>query len=189
MTQETIFVEVAKMIGDSRLAKPLEQLAAKEVEIEVHNASFIPIPTADKLKRDIVRLRDATKRFEIARDQVSRHLLDLPSNAATALPLAKEAISQIYAMCEEALGPPRERDRRRKPGNLTCALIVIEAWAFANGKPPSANNEQAKEACEAYWRACGGKPSGNWQRMLKSARADRSRLRDLIQDQIRRGAE
>src|SRR5262249_32644736 len=65
------------------------------------------------------------------------------------------------------------------PGKITCALIVIEAWAFVKGKPPSHNNEDAQEACEAYWLACGGQSSAKWQWQLKLARADRSARRAI----------
>jgi hypothetical protein len=178
------FADLAKMIGDARLAKPLEQLA-RHVEIEVHNA---PQPLAAEVRGNFERLRTATRRFEIALNQVSGHLLDLPSTAFVALPKAREAVSEILAMCQEASAPSKP-GRRREPGKLLCALIVIEAWAFAKGKPPSANNEHALEACEAYWLACGGQPSGNWHRTLKAARADKSRWRHSIRDEIRQGAE
>jgi hypothetical protein len=187
MQEPTTFVEVAKMIGDSRLAKPLDQLT-RHVEIEVHNAAFIP--TATHVRHDIERLNWEARRFEIALNRVSRRLLDLPTDADRTLLKAREVLGDIVELCKKSLKiVSPKRGPRRKPGKLTCAIIVIEAWAFANGKPPSQNNEQAQEACEAYWRACGGKPSGNWQRMLIAARADGSRLRDLIRNEIRRGAE
>jgi hypothetical protein len=181
------FADVAKMIGDARLAKPLEQLA-RQVEIEVHNASFFPQPLAAEVGANFQRLRTATRRFEIALNQVSSHLLELPGTAATALPKAREAVSEILAMCNDASAPGKP-GRRREPGKVTCALIVIEAWASVGGKAPSANNQDAQEACETYWQACGGQPSGNWQRTLKAARVVQSNWRQYIRDKIRQGAE
>ena len=181
------FADVAKMIGDARLAKPLEQLA-RQVEIEVHNASFFRQPPAAKVTANLKRLWAATRRFEIALNQVSSHVLELPATAFDALPKGREAVSEILAMCKEASGPGKS-GRRRKPGKVTCALIVIEAWASVGGKAPSANNQDAQEACETYWKACGGQPSGNWQRTLKAARTDKSRWRHYIRDEIRQGAE
>jgi hypothetical protein len=177
------FADVAKMIGDARLAKPLEQLA-RQVEIEVHNTTQ---PSAAEVRANFQRLRTATRRFEMALNQVSSHLLDLPATAATALPNAREAVSEILAMCKEAA--PGKSGRRREPGKITCALIVIEAWAFVRGKGPSANNQDAQGACETYWQACGGQPSRNWQRTLKAARVVRSNWRQYIHDEIRQGAE
>ena len=178
------FADVAKMIGDARLAKPLEQLA-RQVDIEVHNT---PRPLAAEVGANFQRLRTATRRFEIALNQVSSQFLELPAAAFDALPKAREAVSEILAMCKDASGPGKP-GRRRPPGKVTCALIVIEAWAFVKGKAPSANNQDAQEACETYWQACAGQRSANWQRTLKAARTVKSKWRQYIRDEIRQGAE
>ena len=179
------FAAVAEMIGDSRLAKPLRQLA-ENIETEIHNAAFVP-KTAE-VKGDVVRVKADGKRLEVALRRVSRRLLDLPFNAHKSLSKAREAIHEISVMCDKAL-KRKKRGRKRKPGRVTCALIVIEAWTFTKGKAPGPNNERAQEACEAYWRACTGGPSSNWQRILKSAREDQSAFRHCIRDEIRHGAE
>jgi len=185
------FANVAEGIGERQLEKSLAKLAS-EVETEVHNAEYIPRP-AD-VRRDFKRLKLEARRFEIAVSRVSTgfRLLNLPVRADQTLLRAREAISDISALCDKALsinqaGP----GRKRPPGRITCALIVIEAWAFVGGQGPSANNPDAQEACAAYWLACGGKPSANWQNTLKAARAVsvHSKWRQHIRNEIRRGAE
>ena len=181
------FADVADKIGARQLEKSLAKLAG-EIETEVHNAEFIPRPT--DVRRDLKSLRVETKQLERALKRVSTRLLDLPVGAGQTLLRAREAISDISALCDKALSITRAKSgRKRRPGKITCALIVIEAWASVGGKAPSANNEDAQEACEAYWRACGGQPSANWQRTLQAARAVHGNWRQHIQNEIRRGAE
>jgi len=181
------FADVAEGIGARRLEKVLAQLA-REVETEVHNAKFISRP-AD-VRRDVERLKDESRRLEIALNRVSKRLLDLPVDASESLLRAREAIRDIVTLCDKSASIISAKPgRKRAPGKITCALIVIEAWASVRGKAPSANNEDAQEVCAAYWLACGGQPSANWQRTLKAARADRSAWRKYIRDEIRRGAE
>ena len=181
------FADVADGIGTRQLDKSLATLA-HEVETEVHNAEFIP-RLAD-VRRDIQSLKKQTRRLEIALSQVSTRLLHLPFGADQSLLRAREAISDISALCDKALSINRAGPgRKRPPGKITCALIVIEAWAFVKGRAPSTNNEYAQEACEAYWRACGGQPSANWPNTLKAARAVHSKWRQHIRSEIRRGAE
>ena len=179
------FADVADKIGDRQLVKSLAKLAG-EIETEVHNSElFIP-----SVRRDLRSLRVETKQLERALNRVSTRLLNLPFGADQSLLRAREAISDISALCDKALSINRAGPgRKRPPGKITCALIVIEAWASVGGKAPSANNPDAQEACEAYWRACGGQPSANWPNTLKAARAVHSKWRQHIRSEIRRGAE
>ena len=177
------FADVADKIGARRLEKSLAQLA-REIETEVHNAEFIP-RHAD-VRRDIKSLNFETRRFEIALSRVSTRLLDLPVGADQTLLRAREATRDISALCDKALSfIPVEPGRKRPPGKITCALVVIEAWDFVKGRAPSANNEHAQEACEVYWRACGGQPSANWQNTLKAARGVHNKWRQHIRNEIR----
>ena len=175
------FANVAKIIGAAQLAKPLEQLSTN-IEIEVHDVSVVPkTPATD----DFQRLRVAARRFQIALDEVSRRLLEFPATAdPKALLLARKAASKIAGICNKALNLQRKPGKKRRPGRLTCALIVVEAWIFANGTTPAANDERALKACEAYWLACGGQPSANWQRILKAALQNKSDWRGLIRHEI-----
>jgi len=188
MTKPT-FADVAKLIGDPQLAEPLARLAS-EVRYELNKASVVPQPLAAEIRNNFQRLRTATRRFEMALNQVSSHLLEVPPAAdPNTLSLAKDAASKVLVMCDKALAMHRKPGNRREPGKLTCALIVIEAWASVKGEPPSHNNADAQEASEAYWVACGGEPSDKWQWPLKLARADRSARRRVVRDKIRQGAE
>ena len=186
---EAAFADVAKLIGDLRLAVPLAELAS-EIKTELHNASVMPQPLAAEIRKNLEQLRSATRRFQNALDQVSSHLLELPPAVDTKdLSLAKDATSKVLVICDKALAVHHKSGRRREPGKLTCALIVIEAWTFVIGEPPGHNNEDAQEACEAYWLACTGQPFATWQWPLKLARLNQSAWRRVIRDKIRQGAE
>jgi len=194
MTKPTVadvptFADVAKLIGDPRLAEPLKELAW-EIKTELHNASVMPQPLAAEIRNNLQQLRAATRRFQNALDQVSSHLLELPPAVDTKdLSLAKDATSKVLVICDKALAVHHKSGRRREPGKLTCALIVIEAWTFVIGEPPGHNNQDAQEACEAYWLACTGQPFATWQWPLKLARLNQSAWRRVIRDKIRQGAE
>jgi hypothetical protein len=184
------FASVARKIGNPRLEKVLVQLAAN-VETDVHNAKHTP-------KRSDVRdnfklLKGEAQRFEKALSKIS--LLDIPLGAIKSLRVARKSTRNVSALCDKALSNISvKRGAPKRPGRVTCALIVIEAWAFARGNPPGANNAKAREACEDYWRAYGGPPigkgdPGNWRKTIKDALADRSALRRYIRDEIRLEAE
>src|SRR5262245_48689938 len=187
--QQPSFASVANMIGDPRLAAPLAQLK-QEVRPEVHNAGFITKPKG--VKRDIEWLRRDARRFEIALSRVSKRLIDLPMDTDQSLKKAHEALSDIVELCNKSLqtisttsGAPR------KPGKVTCALIVIEAFTFAKDRVPSANNSSVQSACEDYWQACGGHASdlANWRRTITAALKDQSPWRRHIRDKIWQGTE
>lgn len=185
------FASVARKIGSRRLEKVLAQLAAN-IEIEVHNAKFIP--KRSDARNNFTLLKGEAQRFEKALNKIS--LLDVPANAIECLPRARKSMREVSALCDVALSNVSAKPGApKRPGRVTCALIVIEAWAFARGKPPGANSPKAQEACEDYWRACGNRPigkegdPGNWRRTVKDALADRSAFRRYIRDEIRLEAE
>jgi hypothetical protein len=188
MTKPT-FADVAKLIGDPQLAEPLARLAS-EIKTEVDNTDFITKPT--EVKRDIERLERETRRFEIALSRISKRLLDLPIDADQSLKKAKEAITGIVELCNKSLAiiSPK-RGAPKKPGRVTCALIVIEAFTLVKDRVPGANNPDVQSACEDYWQACGGHASdpANWRRTIKSALADHSHWRRHIRNQLRRGTK
>jgi hypothetical protein len=188
------FASVARKIGNPRLEKVLAQLATN-VETDVHNAKSVP-RRAD-LREDVGLLKKQAEGFEKALSRISKgfRLLALPIGAIECLPNARKTARDVTELCDEALSiiSPKA-GASKKPGRVTCALIVIEAWSFVHGKPPGANNAKAQEACEDYWRAYGGPPigkgdPGNWRRTIKSALAVRSALRRYIRDEIRLEAE
>jgi hypothetical protein len=187
--QRPSFASVANMIGDPRLAAPLAQLK-QEVRPEVHNAGFITKPRG--VKRDIEWLRRDARRFEIALSRVSKRLIDLPADADQRLKKASEALGDIAELCNNSLQTiSTTPGARRKPGKVTCALIVIEAFTLVKDRVPSANNYSVQSACEDYWQACGGHASdlANWGQTITTALKDQSPWRRHIRDEIWKGTE
>ena len=184
------FASVARKIGNPRLEKVLAQLAAN-VETDVHNAKHTP--KRSDVRDNLKLLKGEAKRFEKALSKIS--MLDVPLGAIKSLGSARKSTRDVSALCDNALSNITvKRGAPKRPGRVTCALIVIEAWTFTHGRPPGANNAKAQEACEDYWRAYGGPPigkgdPGNWRRTIKSALADRRALRRYIRDEIRLEAE
>jgi hypothetical protein len=187
--QRPSFASVANIIGDPRLAAPLAQLR-REVRAEVDNAGFITKPRG--VKRDIERLRRDARRFEITLSQASKRLIDLPTDADQRLKKASEAVSDIAELCNNSLRTiSTTLGASRKPGRVTCALIVIEAFALVKDRVPGANNSSVQSACEHYWQACGGHASdlANWRRTITTALKDQSAWRRHIRDKIWQGTE
>jgi hypothetical protein len=185
------FASVARKIGNPRLEKVLAQRAA-DIETELHNAKFIRKPS--NVRDSFKLLKGEAQHFEKALNKIS--LLDVPASAIGCLPVARKAVREVSALCDVALSDISvKRGAPKRPGRVTCALIVIEAWAFARGRLPGANNPKAQEACEDYWQAKFGlsigkeDDPGNWRRTLKEALADRSAFRRYIRDEIRLEAE
>src|SRR5262245_30800322 len=187
--QQPSFASVANMIGDPRLAAPLAQLK-QEVRPEVHNARFITKPRG--VKRDIEWLRRDARRLEIALSRVSKRLIDLPADADQRLKKASEALSDIAEFCNISLQTiSTTLGARRKPGRVTCALIVIEAFTLVKDRVPGANNSSVQSACEDYWQAYGGHASdlANWRRTITTALKDQGSWRRHIRDKIWQGTE
>jgi hypothetical protein len=190
------FADVAQKIGDARLATVLAQLA-RNVEIDIHNASVIP--RRSDVRADVEALKAKAEAFEKALSRISKgfRFLDLPLIATEIVPRAREATCNVTELCDKALASISvKRGVSKKPGKITCALIVIEAWACVRGKAPhGAHSPKALAACEDYWQVCGELPNGrgdpdNWRKAFKAALAlptDRG-LRS-IRDEIRRGME
>lgn len=188
--KESPFANIARKIGDPRLERTLEDLAAN-VRNEIHNAEFVS-PRAD-VRDDVKRLKAEARRFEIALNKVSKRMLDLPAREIDCLPKARQAMRDVIALCDKTLSTtPAKGGRSKTPGRVTCALIVIEAWIFVHHEGPGANNVDAQEVCDDYWRACGGQAIGkesdpsNWRRPITDALSGQSALRRNIRDEIRR---
>jgi hypothetical protein len=185
------FASVARKIGNRRLEKVLAQLAGN-VATEVHSAKHIP--KLSDVRNNLKLLQGEAQRFEKALSKIS--LLDIPSVAIECVRVARKTTRDVSALSEKVLSNISvNRAVPKRPGRVTCALIVIEAWAFARGRPPGANNTKAQEACEDYWRALGGPPIGKegdpgiWRKTLKDALPDRSALRRYIRYEIQLEAE
>jgi hypothetical protein len=78
-----------------------------------------------------------------------------------ALPRLREWLDQL----------PDKSGRRPHFGRELCADLIVWFWKRVNGKT-TPRSDKIDLACEEYWRACGGKPSGdteNWRRMVEDA--------------------
>jgi hypothetical protein len=188
------FASVADKIGNRALEKVLRQLAS-EVGKEIRFAKSTPLRA--QVRSDLKRLKAETKRFESALNRVP--LLELPSSEIDCLPQARQTIHDIKALCDATLSIHSAKGGvRKKPGRVTCAMIVIEAWAYVRGDLPGSNNREVQEICDDYWGACGyetigqGDP-GNWRRTVTDALskqgAMRRYIRHVISEEIQRCTE
>ena len=184
------FATVARKIGNPRLEKVLAQLAAN-IATEVPGAERMP--KQSEVRDNLKLLKGEARRFEKALNKIS--LVDISFSAIECLRVARKTTRDVSEVCDKTLSNiSLKRGAPKRPGRITCALIVIEAWDFARGGPPGANNPNAQKACEDYWRAYGGPPTGkdepgSWRKTMKDALADRSALRRYIRDEIRFEAE
>jgi hypothetical protein len=193
MAETPTFASVARKIGNLQLEGVLKELADNVMsEIAFANSAL----RRAEVRHEIKQLKAETRRFEIALNRVSKCLLDLPSNADECLLIARQATRASFALCEKTLSIASGKGGRpKKPGRVTCALIVIEAWACAKGKNPGANNETVQEICNDYWLACGGEPitgddpAANWRRSMIDALSKNGALRRYIQDEFWRSTK
>jgi hypothetical protein len=190
------FDDVARMIGDPRLAIALQALA-RNVRAEINNAEFAPLPS--DVRDALGQLKTTAAAFQDALRRVDKYWLEMPFEGHPDDPcrqVARDITPKVIAFCDRALAiTDVKRGARKHPGRVTCALIVIEAWAYVRGRPPGHNNEDAEAACDAYWRAAGCQPIGkgddigNWTRSLSAARKIGGRRRNYIRNEIRRGTD
>jgi hypothetical protein len=186
------FADVARKVGDPRLAETLKKLASNVIRIEVRNAKFA-LRRAE-VRADMKRLKAKTKQFETMLNNVySKWFLDLPIDDADKA-AARQTISDIDRLCDDVLSLVSSKGGAPSaPGMVTCAVIVIEAWASVHGRLPGHNNEHAQNACDDYWVACGGNREGDpskWRRHITAARKSQRPLHRYIHDEIaRRGTE
>jgi hypothetical protein len=173
--------------GEPRLEWVLEQLA-DDVRREISLAGLVPLRS--DVRKDVMRLRTNAERFDKALNRISKRLLDVPFPRGLAfLPRTRQSIRKLIEWSDKSLSVmPAKGGVRKQPGRTTCAMIVIEAWTYARGKAPRANNQKVHEICDEYWRACGYASIGelrNWLRSMTDA-LRQDRLRRHYQDQIQR---
>ena len=190
MVESTALCYGIRKIGNPRLEKVLAQLAAN-IATEAPGAERIS--KRSEVRDSLKLLKGEARRFEKALSKIS--LLDISFSAIECLRVARKTTRDVSEVCDKILSNiSLKRGAPKRPGRITCALIVIEAWDFARGGPPGASNPKAQKACEDYWRAYGGPPigkgdPGSWRKTMKDALADRSALRRYIRDEIRFEAE
>jgi len=127
------FASIAQAIGNPQLEATLVALS-EWIETETHNAGFVP--KRSEVRADLKKLKAKTKEFEIALNRVSKQrLLELPVSDHDALFLAERAIEAISKLCEDTVSSiPIKGGVTKKPGRVTCAMIVIKAWTIARGR-------------------------------------------------------
>ena len=188
------FASVADKIGNRALEKVLRQLAS-DVKKEIRIAKSTPLRA--QVRNDVKRLRAETRRFDTALKRIP--LMELPFSDIECLPQARQTIDDIKTLCDTMLSMHSAKGgARKKPGRVTCATIVIEAWACVRGDLPGGNNKDVQQVCDDYWRACGyetlgqGDP-GNWRRTVTEALSKKSAMRryirHVISDEIHRCTE
>ena len=186
LDQAPSFASVAGKIGKPRLQLALEQLA-EDVRRQISNASFVPLRS--DVRKDVKQLRADAERLGKTLSRLSKErLLDLPFPRELEL-FPRQSIRSLVEWCDKSLSVISAKGGAPKhPGRTTCAMIVIEAWTYAKGKEPRANNQKVHEICDEYWRACGNASLGelrNWRRsVIEALRHDR--LRRHYKDQIQR---
>ena len=179
-TDTPSFASVARKIGEPRLEPVLAQLA-RHVRTDIHNAKFAR--KRSDIRRSVKKLKADARRFYNAMERV--HTFELLFHD---LRNVRRETRDVIDWCDRNLRVVSDKGGvRKKPGRATCAMIVIEAWAFVHGKTPGANNHTVHAICDEYWLACGYASIGdprNWRASTADALASRSRLRHFIRDEI-----
>ena len=174
------FARVAHKIGEPRLVRVLEQLA-RHVQTDIHNAKFVR--KRSEIRSSLKKLKADARRFYRTMERV--RTFELPFYDLRNI---RRETRNVIEWCDRSLQVVSDKAGvGKKPGRATCAMIVIEAWAFVHGKTPGANNHTVHAICDEYWLACGYASIGdprNWRTSMADALASRSRLRNFIRDEI-----
>jgi len=174
------FASVAREIGEPRLELVLAQLA-RRVRIDIHNSKFVR--KRSEIRSSVKKLKADARRFYRTMERV--RTFELPFYDLRNI---RRETRNVIEWCDRSLRVVSDKaGAGKKPGRATCAMIVIEAWAFVHGKTPGANNHTVHAICDEYWLACGYASIGdprNWRASTADALASRSRLRHFIRDEI-----
>jgi hypothetical protein len=151
------FASVAHRIGEPRLERMLAELA-RHVRTDIHNAKFVR--KRSEIRSSVKKLKADARRFYNAMERVCTFQLPFHD-----LRIVRRETRDLIDWCSLRVVSAKA-GVGKKPGRATCAMIVIEAWAFVHGKTPRANNHTVHAVCDEYWLACGYKPVGdprNWR--------------------------
>ena len=174
------FASVAREIGEPRLELVLAQLA-RRVRIDIHNSKFVR--KRSEIRSSVKKLKADARRFCRTMERV--RTFELPFHD---LRNVRRETCNVIEWCDRSLRVVSDKGGvGKKPGRATCAMIVIETWAFVRGKTPGANNHTVHAICDEYWLACGCASIGdprNWRTSMADALKERNGLR-LIRDEIR----
>ena len=167
MPRDDGFSSLAKKMGGGARHATVLRALSRSVKREVKNASRWP--RNREVRSALKSLRTECDRFALALKRLDISSLDIKD---LGIPnKASHVIEAVRAMCDKALSMNPPQHGNPKPGMFTCALIVCEVWASLRKHPPSQNNDDAQEACEEYWLACGqaGGKAGRWEHHIKEA--------------------
>jgi hypothetical protein len=166
------FVSVARIVAKGKAAP--EWLA---IGLE-HFSGFVgggrvPSKEYEQYEKIIERMHDAADKL-IKFLPIYANLpagIQCPSDVATAL----DVLPRIKKDLARALQNQRSGGPRPNVQRWVCAAVVVETWRLVRGKPEP-RSQYLLEACNEYWRACGGKSRGsdieNWRRDAERAIID-----------------
>jgi hypothetical protein len=179
-TDTPSFASVARKIGEPRLERVLAQLGDR-VRTDIHNAKFVR--KRSEIRSSVKKLKADARRFYRTMERVS--IFELPLHD---LRNVRRETRNVIEWCDRSLRVVSDKGGvGKKPGRATCAMIVVEAWAFIHGKTPGANNHTVHAICDDYWLACGYQSLGdprNWRTSMADALASRSGSRQVIRNDI-----
>jgi hypothetical protein len=96
--------------------------------------------------------------------------------------IALEVLPRIE---KQLIEPALRASSRSYVSQKLCAQGVVEAWRLVHGEA-SPRSERCYKACQAYWKACGGREIGetndelNWRRRVKDAMAAEKSIAKVI---------
>jgi hypothetical protein len=156
-------------------------------------------PLCKEVRSRFLRVQVAASEMDRALNGIRDGLLWMTPKDIGDFPAIRQALRKAVEMSDRALksipsGGGRKRVRRLAGpiAQVTCAIVVIEAWTALHGKPRGGHNDSIGEICEKYWCACGGPRTGkhgdpgNWRRPMKKALADQSALRRYVHSELQR---
>jgi hypothetical protein len=151
---DAVFIDVGRKIGAPEwLPLVLQRFAPSK---EADDLDWLVKKTIDAIDH-LLRFLPALENLPGLEGEVKevRIVLDL------LLPIRKDF--------ERALrkGTGRPQDIRK----LICAGVMMEAWRLCRGRVEP-HSLEFREACAAYWKACGGKPMGDpiyWRHPIEKA--------------------
>jgi hypothetical protein len=126
-------------------------------------------------KRRLRKMQDAVDTLIELFPRFNREFDGLTSAQAPVFQGFEESLAQLRDWLA-AIGD-NDKGRRPHPGRELCADLVVHFWKRVHGKAEP-RSDKLYLACEEFWVAVGGEPSGDidsWRRMVEKA-ADRDEL-------------
>jgi hypothetical protein len=163
----TPFAKVAEIIAKG---EPPEWLVSALTTLGAINPNAEITPAiVRQYKRRLSKMQEAVDTLIELFPMFNREFDGMTSAQAPVFQGFEESLGQLQSWLA-AIGD-NDRGRRPHPGKELCADIVVNFWKRIHGKA-SPRSDHCYLACEEFWRACGGAPSGdiqNWRRMVELA--------------------